>query len=241
MLDEAVQKDIIRTTQAFWDEQCFRPGLRNRMKRKKEKGQGLANWVEEKTVDMLEDAFDESAAFQRSIVKGKARRDRSMGDIWIESDGVFNPINVKTGVKVSGEPSKGQPNLVSLNKITDALLNRWIDSYYLLFIHFVDGRPPTAQVSLVDLFWIMEAYASFNSGPGQLMLKARDFDRPPRSIYKVKDAGEALAYLVAKREDGNYKMIEKRRRDYKKLKARAAIFHSAAPLRQAGLLLDPAC
>src|SRR5690242_14677112 len=131
--------------------------------KRKERGHGLADWVEDVTVTMLNRRYAGHVAFQRS---GDDRRRRSMGDIWIESGGVFNPINIKTGVKEPGRRSGGQPNLVSLSKLTQAVFRRWIDSYYLLFIRFIATDPPDVDVTLVDLLHIVEDYAHFDAGTG---------------------------------------------------------------------------
>jgi len=241
VLDEATQKEIVRTTQAFWDDKCFDEAFVSRMRRKKEKGQGLANWVEEQTVDMLEGAYCERAAFQVEGDKGKTRRDRSMGDIWIESGGLFNPVNVKTGVKTPGKRSGSQPNLVSLPRMADALLKRWIDAYYLLFIYFVDSEPPIAQVTLADLFLIMEEYVSYNAGPQQLMLKARKFEPPPAPTYGGVEPADALAHLLDLRNKHVQKLIVKRTTDLAAMRTAVAHFDPTAPIDQTGARLDPAC
>ena len=82
-----------------------------------------------------------------------------MGDLWLGSSGMYNPINVKAGVYGVG----GQPNLVSLAKLTDGLLDHVIDSYYLLFVKFADTDPPTADVEASSICW--DTSTSFTSTP----------------------------------------------------------------------------
>jgi hypothetical protein len=39
---------------------------------------------------------------------------RSMGDLWVHSNGMYNPINIKSGITLNGNP-----NVVSLAKLVD--------------------------------------------------------------------------------------------------------------------------
>lgn len=160
-----------------------------------------------------------------------------MGDIWIKSGGIFNPVNIKTGVKGRAK-STGQPNLVSLNKITKAICERWIDSYYLLFVHFLDENPPTSVVALADLLHIAADYSHFDSGTGQFMLKASKYDAPPPPIYSAADPQQAVDRLLAIREDGNQRLFKVRREKLNETKKMVADFDPDAPIDQEGLGLD---
>jgi hypothetical protein len=235
VLDKATQLDIARITQDRWTERCEAGEMAAYMQRK-ERGHGLADFVEDVTVTMLTRLYAGRVAFQGS---GAKRRRRSMGDIWIESGGVFNPINIKTGVKEPNRRSAGQPNLVSLAKLTQAVFERWIDSYYLLFIRFLASDPPTVTVRLVDLLHIVEEFAHFDAGTGQLMLRASRFDDPPPTRFAVAEPQAALAHLLAVREDGNQRLQANRDRDLAKVKAEMAGFDGSTPIDQGGLELDP--
>jgi hypothetical protein len=234
MLDEHTQLDIARAAQDRWTERCEAGEMAAYMQRK-ERGHGLADFVEDVTVKMLERRYLGRAAFQGS---GAKRRRRSMGDVWIESNGVFNPINIKTGVTEPGKRTGGQPNLVSLAKLTEAVFRRWIDSYYLLIIRFAASEPPTVAVTLVDLLHIVEGFAHFDAGTGQLMLRASKFGDPPAPIYAVADPQAALVHLLAVREDGNRRLQAKRESDLVATKAAMAGFDGSTPIEQAGLELD---
>jgi hypothetical protein len=234
VLSKATQRDITETTQERWAERCDAGEMATYMRRK-ERGHGLADFVEDVTVTMLTRRYSGRVKFQGS---GSKRRRRSMGDIWIENRGIFNPINIKTGVTEPGRRSGGQPNLVSLNKLTEAVYRRWIDSYYLLIVRFIASDTPAVAVTLVDLLHIVEDFAHFDAGTGQLMLKASKFAKPPPPVYGVVDPRVALAHLLAVREDGNRRLMENRRRGLKKLKAEMASFDHSAPLDQTGLDLD---
>lgn len=235
MLSKKTQLQIVKLTQDRWTERCEAGELAQYMLRK-ERGHGLADWVEDTTVTMLSRAFPKRVAFQSS---GKGRRRRSMGDIWIGERNVFNPINIKTGVKEPARRSGGQPNLVSLTKLTEAVFQRWIDSYYLLFIRFTASDPVTVDVTLVDLLHIVEDYAHFDAGTGQLMLRSSRFDDPPPPLYTVVEPKAALGHLLAVREDGNRRLQAKRQGDLEKVKNEMAGFDGTAPLDQSGLALDP--
>jgi hypothetical protein len=234
MLDEETQLDIAQAAQDRWTERCEAGEMATYMQRK-ERGHSLADFVEDVTVTMLGRRYAGRTAFQGS---GAKRRRRSMGDIWIESGGVFNPINIKTGVKEPGRRSGGQPNLVSLTKLTEAVFRRWIDSYYLLIIRFVAREPPIVAVTLVDLLHIVQEFAHFDAGTGQLMLRASKFDDPPAPIYTVAEPRAALAHLLAVREDGNRRLQAKRESDLATAKAEMAGFDGSGPLEQTGLELD---
>jgi hypothetical protein len=240
VLDEAIQNEIIGATEALWRDKCGGPELAAYLSRKKEKGHGLADWVEEQTTDMLEEHFADGATHQLDAKgKGGARRARSMGDIWIECGGIFNPVNIKTGVK-GRAGSTGQPNLVSLNKLTEAVCKRWIDSYYLLFVHFIDESPPTSVVAVADLLHIAAEYAHFDSGTGQFMLKAGKYDDPPPPSYSAADLQEAVDQLLAIREDGNERLFRVRAEKLEDIKKMVADFDRDAPIDQGALLLDSA-
>ena len=204
---------------------------------RKERGHGLADWVEDRTVEKLEDAFKTRATFELSA-DGTRRRHRSMGDIWIESGGMFNPVNIKSGVKDPNRPSNGHPNLVSLTKLTNALLNHWIDSYYLLLVKFTASEPATATVTLVDLLHIAKDYVGFDAGPGQLMLNARKFDNPPPTSYTAMPTEAALKHLQEVREDGNRRLLANRDKELKALVKGIAAFNPSSPIDQKGLPLE---
>jgi hypothetical protein len=161
-----------------------------------------------------------------------------MGDVWIECGGLYNPVNVKTGVKEPGRRSNGQPNLVALNKLTKAVAERWIDSYYLLFVHFVATTPETVRVALADLLHIAEDYAHFDSGTGQFMLKAGKYDDPPPPVYSAVDPGLAVAHLRRVREDGNRRLFAKREADIAKMLEEIRDFDGSKPINQDALHLE---
>jgi hypothetical protein len=236
VLNRSAQEQIIGLTQALWDKKCADGAIIAYMERK-ERGHGLANWVEDVTVEMLEKELDGRVAYEH---RHGARRKRSMGDLWIESSGIFNPVNIKTGVKEPGRRSTGQPNLVALNKLTKAVAQRWIDSYYLLFIHFITTDPETVKVALADLLHIAEDYAHFDSGTGQFMLKAGKYDEPPPPIYAAIDPDVALSHLREVREDGNRRLFAKREADLTKMRDEIADFDSSRPIHQEALALEKA-
>ncbi len=100
-----------------------------------------------------------------------------MGDIWVSSHGVYNPINVKAGLQAM----RGQPNVVSMQKLLDYVLKRWIDSYYLLIIKFDLSTAITHRVYFIDLLdWL--DFITYDAGPGQIMLREQE-------LYDELDAG----------------------------------------------------
>ena len=134
----------------------------------KEPGHRMADYVDDHTTALLKVKLDTR---HEGTTAGSVRK-RSMGDIWIHSQGMFNPINIKSGL----QNMSGQPNLVSMQKLLDYLFRRWIDSYYLLVIKFALGPDITHRVFLVDLLdWI--DFLAYDAGPGQIMLWEEDFYR----------------------------------------------------------------
>lgn len=198
-------QQIIRVTLAMWEEKAASDEVFQGLTSGKERGHRMADFVDERTTGLLESHF--VTQFQSG--KGGVARARSMGDVWLKSGGIFNPINVKTGV--SG--ANGQPNLVSLKKLLRALLHDQIDSYYLLFVKFELGSAIRPKVSLVDLLSHLE-FATYDDGPGQMMLLEEKF-------FAAMDGGHLgstdsiitkIDWLFALLKDGNRRLLQNRQR-----------------------------
>ena len=134
----------------------------------------MADFVDDRTTDLMKVNLDVRYEGNRN---GSIKK-RSMGDIWVYSEGMFNPLNVKSGLQGMG----GQPNLVSMRKLLDYLLNRWIDSYYLLIIKFDLSDEITHKTYLVDMLEWTECI-TYDAGPGQIMLREQEFYRKFDSGY----------------------------------------------------------
>ena len=173
----------------------------------KEPGHRMADYVDDKTTALLKVELDTR---YEGNVDGSIKK-RSMGDIWVHSKGVYNPINVKSGL----QDMRGQPNVVSMEKLLNYLFRRWIDSYYLLVVKFnISKRNEIAhRVYFFDLLdWI--DYITYDAGPGQIMLKERDFydaydsgaSQPRRSMLSK------VEYLFSLFEQQVEALFENRRR-----------------------------
>jgi hypothetical protein len=133
-----------------------------------------------------------------------------MGDLWLHDHGIYHPVNVKTGI-VGAE---GQPNLVSLKKVLRAIMACQIDSYYLLIVKMqilADGIIPT--VYLLDMLdWL--DYVTFDSGPGQMMLRAAKFFKEfdPKKVVST-DIRAKVQRLMDLYEDGERRLKANRERD----------------------------
>jgi len=94
------------------------------------------------------------------IKKGKGKQTRKMQDI------TFNDyfVNIKFGYK-----KKGQPNMVSFNRLSERYVNKEIDSYWILSI---DGKDN--NVCLFNLYEHLD-YTNTNLGTGQVMLSESKF------------------------------------------------------------------
>lgn len=218
MLENATAGAIVELTKNYWDREVQTESFR-RLATGKEIGHRIADLVDEKTTFLLQSQFD---TLQEQGARGD--RARSMGDIWLLSGGIYNPINIK-----AGEIGKnGQPNLVSLRKLLNALLKRQVDSYYLLIVKMTVGTSPDVAVYLVDLLGYLE-YATFDSGPGQMMLKERAFYEamanscPPSSISMADKIGKLVAML----EDADRRLFANRQKAYAKMRASLDAYGSA--------------
>lgn len=164
-LSEKQLRDIERQTRTFWNAQVGNKGFLE-ITRGKEVGHRIADYVDDHSTALLKVKFDTR---YEADSKGGSRK-RSMGDVWLHGGGIFNPLNVKAGL----QDMNGQPNLVSMQKLLDYILHRWIDSYYLLIVKFALGDPVRHKVALVDMLdWL--GFIAYDAGPGQIMLREREF------------------------------------------------------------------
>lgn len=228
MLSDDDHRRILAATIASWRGHSAGEIFRG-MFRGKERGHRIADFVEEKTVETLEEHFD-----VKHEVSGTQRRARGMGDAWVRSNGMYNPINVKAGVQGVG----GQPNMVSLSKLTSALLEHHIDSYYLLLVKFRDEEPPVSDVQLVDILHHLD-FLHFDSGTGQLMLRADAF-----ATHLAAGAGgtttsltllQTVGRLAEMRRDGDRRLVATRMKKLARLEERVAAFDPTRGIDQSGI------
>src|ERR1039458_7659950 len=84
--------EVLRLTQQYWQE-TVRSGEFRALFAGKEIGHRIADYVDEHTTAVLDRSFD-----TRHELGGTGNvRARSMGDVWLRSQGIYNPINVKAG------------------------------------------------------------------------------------------------------------------------------------------------
>ena len=228
MIDAETQQLVVDATTELWEIQSTYAAFLSAFQGK-ERGHRIADLVEELTVTHLEGTFD-----VKHELRGGSRRARSMGDLWLGSSDMYNPINVKAGVYGVG----GQPNLVSLAKLTEALLDHLIDSYYLLFVKFTDTNPPKADVELINLLGYLE-FVHFDSGTGQMMLRADRFMKRMETGESDVEASvsDALARLLDMRREGDQNLAENRAKKLAALEKKAAAFDPRLGIDQRGLEL----
>lgn len=185
-LSEDVQSKIKSLTKAHWDKHVDDAGFAELMEGK-ETGHRIADYVDDRTCALLKVNFDTR---YEGDSKGRVRK-RSMGDIWVRSQGIYNPVNVKSGL----QGMRGQPNVVSMQKLLDYILNRRIDSYYLLIVKFDLSANISHKSYFIDMLdWI--DFVTYDAGPGQIMLREQDLydeldaERVPASriIFEKVDA-----------------------------------------------------
>lgn len=205
-IDSKTCQQITRRTLEMWEDKSVNDDVFIAItRREKERGHSMADFVDERTTELLDAHF--VTRFQSG--KGGTRRARSMGDVWLKSGGIFNPINVKSGV--SG--ANGQPNLVSLKKLLRALLADQIDSYYLLFVKFELSKTVRPKVLLVDLLDHLD-WTTYDDGPGQMMLLEQKFFEAMGGGYCASATPTAtkIDRLFDMLKDGNARLIANRRR-----------------------------
>lgn len=222
MLGAAYCEQLAQCVDRYWADQLANEAFSGSVYEKatgKEGGHQLADLVDELTSSYLRVQWPADTGFQHR--KGK-QSPRSMGDIWVRNGArEWHPVNIKTGLV----GSEGQPNLVSLKKLMRGILDHQIDAYYLLFVKFAvdrQARKVHTEVHLVDLLeWVVldRQLFAFDSGPGQLMLRAKAFFealkrgvQPPRDGYAI---GDKLSVLFKIYQDGERRLRENRERDLK--------------------------
>lgn len=130
-----------------------------------------------------------------------------MGDLWLPENEIYHPVNIKTGIT-----DQGQPNMVALRKLLKHILQNQIDSYYLLMIKFVINESIIAnhRVYFIDMLDYLD-YLSFDSGPGQIMLKAKDFHQDFDSLdISLRNLPEKADYLMDLLRDGDERLFVNR-------------------------------
>ncbi len=205
MLSIRTLTSIQSATNDYWKSEVRKPEI-IAIAKGKEIGHKLADLVDEKTTALLTVNY---LTRQQRDAHGR-KRSRSMGDLWLQDNDIYHPVNVKTGIV----GSEGRPNLVSLKKVLGAIMARQIDSYYLLIVKMqIAAKVIEPAVYLIDMLDWLE-YVTFDSGPGQMMLKAvkffNEFDPKARKSITIRDKVKRLMDLY---EDGERRLKENRERD----------------------------
>ena len=209
-------QSIESLTRDFWESRVLTDEF-HKLFQGKEIGHRIADYVDENTTAMLEKSLN---VLHEVDARGK-RRSRSMGDVWVHSKGMYN----------------GQPNMVSLTKLIEAILREQVDSYYLLIVKMdrknglskSEGRPNiviTPHVYLVDMLDYLQ-YITFDSGPGQAMLKEKQFyeayhagKRPPALTL-----AEKLVKMIDLYEDGNRRLLENREKKLSRIRVKVRLYN----------------
>lgn len=219
MIDKKIGDSVYVTAQQFWEEQSTSP-IFQQIAQGKEIGHRIADFIDEQTTSLLTRHF--STKYQCDS-NGRVLT-RSMGDIWLECNGIYHPVNVKAGVT----GSEGQPNMVSLKKVLTSLLLCQIDSYYLLMvkIDIDDGISP--KVCFVDMLDHLE-FVTFDSGPGQIMLKAKAFFNAFAKGFVSPQLAieEKIDKLLELLEDGERRLVINRESRLRAIKTMASSYYES--------------
>lgn len=204
MIDKLTADKIRKKTQAFWSKEV-KSSVFRKIAQGKEIGHRIADFVDDQTTALLTRSF--TTKYQYNKNGGVATR--SMGDVWLKWDKIYHPINVKSGV-VGVE---GQPNMVSLAKLLNALICHQIDAYYLLMVKVEISDNTVASVYFVDMLDHLE-YVTFDSGPGQIMLKAKAFFQNLNNgdAHVPRTVTEKVNDLMNLLEDGERRLASNRKK-----------------------------
>jgi len=228
------QTRLLATLQRDWDSEVESERFRE-ICAGKERGHRIADYAEERTVAFIrQDDF--SVAFEYG--PNRLPRDRSMGDIWLMSGSprIYNPINVKAGIAGVG----GQPNMVSLEKLSQAILDHVIDSYWLLLLRFtISDSGALAGIKLVNILDYLN-FMHFDAGPGQIMLRSDRFYAylERGGVAESLNLANTVERLVALRRDGDKRLAANREKRRLALEAKAEAFDPTLPIDQSYALLS---
>ena len=188
-----MQSRILDLTKAHWTKHVRDESFAELIEGK-EPGHRIADYVDDRTSSLLKVNLDTR---YESDGKGSIRK-RSMGDIWVRSHGMYNPINVKSGLQAMN----GQPNVVSMQKLLDYIIRAVIDSYYLLIIKFDLSKGISHKSYLIDLLdWT--DFITYDAGPGQIMLREQ-------YLYQRLDAAHVPQYqTIFEKVNGLLRLFEK--------------------------------
>ena len=218
MIDTQTRKLIYDITNAFWNEHVANEAFCE-ITQGKEIGHHIADYVDDRTTAKLKTESCINAKHETNV-KGETIV-RSMGDIWIKSNGIYNPVNIKTGIC-----SSGQPNIVSLTKLLDRLLRHQIDSYDLLIIKFtLTDKQADFNVYFVDLLDYLD-FITFDMGPGQVMLRENDFYNACDSNYEppVLTLSQKIGKCMDIMEQGYQSLIRNRATRMNRLRRQIDLF-----------------
>jgi hypothetical protein len=227
MIEEQLLRSIKTDTERFWNSEVSSQEFKS-LATGKEIGHRIADYVDERTTAMLSQKYSASHQLNDSGVHAP----RSMGDVWINSGGQYNPVNVK-----AGEAGKNaRPNLVSLNRLLSALLSHQIDSYYLLIVKMrIPQLPASAD------------FAERNLRENRIIPNVYFVDLlDERTFYEFCDSNSApnsislmnkVQVLVNMLEDGHGRLIANRKRTIESARQRFALYSAQAehPIYQGGL------
>lgn len=192
-ISEQVRSRVVSLTDAHWAEHVHDTGFAELIEGK-EPGHRIADYVDDRTCALLKVHLDTRYEGDRH---GRPKK-RSMGDIWVRSQGIYNPINVKSGL----QHMRGQPNVVSMQKLLDYILNRRIDSYHLLIVKFGLSADISHKLYFIDVLdWI--DFVTYDAGPGQIMLREQD-------LYDELDANQVPASrTILEKVDALFDLFER--------------------------------
>lgn len=205
MISKEKCEQMLEIIQAFWKNHLIHNTEFKQMLENKESGHHIADYVDDNTTAILKETYKDKVKFEDKT--------RSMGDFWFAEDGnIYIPVNIKTGTVTNGSP-----NIVSMNKLIESIVNYEIDSYYLIILKFtkVSNRWQVACCEMINLIDYLQDFTTFDSGPGQIMLKEK-------KLYDFLVAGntkpslslpDALQVLIKMQEDAFTVLKRNRRAD----------------------------
>lgn len=225
-LPGALVDEIVGRADAYWQER-LQAGALAAAGAGKEFGHTAASSVEQQTAALLADHYD----IGHQLGADGRPASRGMGDLWIRHEGIWHPVNVKTG----NATKAARPNMVALQRLSNALVEGRISTYYLLIVK-MDMDQRRAAVRMVDMLDYLD-FVTYDAGTGQILLLEQEFNatagQPLRTPTLTVE--EKIDLLVDLSEAGLERLIRNRRERHRKLVVARSAYPAGQPLDQNSL------
>jgi hypothetical protein len=205
MLSNKVLNEVKSILQPQFEKFFSKSNIQSLLKGK-ESGHTLASEVETLSSKLLiQNGYNISyETYEKGKEKGKEKI-RANSDFILDG----HRVNVKFSSEV-----EGQPNICSIKRLMDGLVNGEIDGYYILKIKY-NRITKKVKVYFFDVLDCLDV-VGYNGGPGQTMLKEKHFyDKYETKVIVRKSVEEKIQSLFELYEQQMLKHINLKRKQIK--------------------------